>query len=62
MLVRDILGLPLSALWQQKVCTLLTTLGVVFGGFVLAASLSVGEGVQDTVRRESGRRGRPLRK
>jgi len=52
---RDILGLALSALWQQKTRTLLTTLGVVFGSFVLAASLSIGQGVQETLERESHR-------
>lgn len=51
----DILGLALAALWQQKARTLLTTLGVVFGSFVLAASLSVGQGVQETIERESHR-------
>jgi putative ABC transport system permease protein len=45
----DQLSLPLIALWQQKTRTLLTTLGVVFGSFVLAASLSIGQGVQDTI-------------
>src|SRR5580693_9454232 len=34
---------------------MLTTLGVVFGGFVLAASLSIGQGIQDTIQRESRR-------
>ncbi len=51
----DILGLALSALWQQKARTVLTTLGVVFGSFVLAASLSVGQGVRDTIMRQSRR-------
>ncbi len=51
----DILGLALAALWQQKARTLLTTLGVVFGSFVLAASLSIGQGVQETIERESHR-------
>jgi putative ABC transport system permease protein len=51
----DILGLSLAALWQQKVRTLLTTLGVVFGSFVLAASLSINQGVQETIERESRR-------
>lgn len=55
MRVTDMLSLPLAALWQQKARTLLTTLGVLFGGFVLAASLSIGQGVQDTIRRESSR-------
>jgi putative ABC transport system permease protein len=49
----DLLSLPLAALWQQKSRTVLTTLGVVFGTFVLAASLSVGQGVQDTFERET---------
>jgi putative ABC transport system permease protein len=52
----DLMGLPVAALWQQKARTCLTTLGVVFGSFVLAASLSIGQGVQDTIARESGRR------
>ncbi len=49
----DLLALPLAAMWQQKLRTLLTTLGVVFGSFVLAASLSIGQGVQDTFERET---------
>jgi putative ABC transport system permease protein len=61
MRLADILGLALSALWQQKVRTLLTTAGVIFGSFVLAASLSVDQGVQDTIERES-RRSTELRK
>ena len=52
---RDLLILPLAALWQQKLRTILTTLGVVFGAFVLAASLSIGQGVQETIDRESRR-------
>jgi putative ABC transport system permease protein len=51
----DLLTLPVAALWQQKLRTLLTTLGVVFGAFVLAASLSIGKGVQETIDRESHR-------
>ncbi|WZO96444.1 ABC transporter permease [Isosphaeraceae bacterium EP7] len=51
----DLLTLPIAALWQQKMRTVLTTLGVVFGAFVLAASLSIGEGVQETMARESRR-------
>jgi putative ABC transport system permease protein len=51
----DILGLALSSLWQQKARTALTTLGVLFGSFVLAASLSIGQGVQETIAREAGR-------
>ena len=55
MRLTDSLILPVAALWQQKLRTLLTTLGVVFGAFVLAASLSIGEGVQETIDRESHR-------
>jgi putative ABC transport system permease protein len=51
----DLLSLPIAALWQQKPRTFLTTLGVVFGSFVLAASLSVGQGVQDKIEFESHR-------
>ncbi|HMF19934.1 MAG TPA: FtsX-like permease family protein, partial [Gemmataceae bacterium] len=51
----DILGLALSALWQQKARTLLTTLGVIFGSLVLTASLSINSGVQETIERESRR-------
>jgi putative ABC transport system permease protein len=61
MRIADILGLALSALWQQKARTLLTTLGVIFGSFVLAASLSIGRGVQETIEREA-RRSTQLRK
>jgi putative ABC transport system permease protein len=53
----DLLGLALSALRQQKVRTALTTLGVVFGSLVLVASLSVRQGVNETVLREWGRFG-----
>jgi len=49
------LSLPLAALWQQKSRTALTMLGVVFGSFVLAASLSIDQGVQDTFERETHR-------
>src|SRR5262245_24109327 len=48
----DLVGLSLSALWQQKVRVVLTTLGVIFGSLVLAISLSVREGVHETVSRE----------
>jgi putative ABC transport system permease protein len=56
----DLLGLSLSALRQQKARTGLTTLGVVFGTFVLAVSLSIDRGVQETIQRE-GRRNASLR-
>src|SRR3954451_18487668 len=51
----DLLRLPLASLGQQKVRTCLTTMGVVFGAFVLAASLSIDEGVQRTIERESSK-------
>ncbi len=46
---RDILGLSISALWQQRARSLLTLLGVLFGAFVLAASLAIGQGVQNAI-------------
>ena len=49
----DLLIMPFASLGQQKLRTILTTLGVIFGAFVLAASLSIGEGVQETIDRES---------
>ena len=54
---RDIVTLGLGALWQQKVRTILTTLGVVFGTFVLVTSLSINDGVQETIIREYSRHG-----
>jgi putative ABC transport system permease protein len=51
----DLLRFPLASLGQQKMRTGLTTLGVVFGAFVLAASLSIDEGVQRTIERESNK-------
>ncbi len=51
----DLLRLPLAALGQQKLRTCLTTLGVLFGAFVLAASLSIDEGVQRTIEREANK-------
>jgi putative ABC transport system permease protein len=53
MRVADLLLLALSALWQQKLRTVLTTLGVAFGALVLFVSLSIGQGVQDTIGREA---------
>lgn len=52
MRLADLLWLSLSALYQQKLRTLLTTLGVLSGSFVLVFSLSLGRGVQDTIVRE----------
>ena len=51
----DLLQFPLVSLGQHKMRTILTTLGVVFGAFVLAASLSIDEGVQRTIERESNK-------
>jgi putative ABC transport system permease protein len=51
----DVLGLALVALWQRKLRTVLTLLGVIFGTLVLVASLSLGRGVQDTIVREYSR-------
>ena len=51
----DLLRLALAALGQQKTRTCLTTLGVIFGAFVLAASLSINEGVQQTIQRETSK-------
>ena len=51
MRIADMLFFAVSTLWQQKARTLLTTLGVLFGSFVLAASLSINHGVQKTIDR-----------
>lgn len=51
----DLIGMPIASLGHQKLRTSLTTLGVVFGAFVLAASLSIDEGVQRTIERESNK-------
>jgi putative ABC transport system permease protein len=48
----DLVRLALSALWQHRLRTVLTTLGVVFGSFVLGGSLSARYGVEDTITRE----------
>src|SRR3954462_1141469 len=51
----DLLRLPLASLGHQKLRACLTTLGVVFDAFVLAGSLSINEGVQQTIERESSK-------
>ncbi len=48
----DLAGLALSALYQQKMRTALTTLGVVIGSFVLLLSLSIGQGVRAVIAEE----------
>lgn len=45
----DVLWLALSGLWQRRLRSALTIVGVAAGCFVLAASLSVGEGVQEAI-------------
>ncbi len=45
----DVVGLSFSALWQQKVRTILTITGVVIGTFALVLSLSVGRGVEHAI-------------
>src|SRR5262245_39565023 len=45
----DILRFALGALFQQKVRTFLTTLGVILATFVLAASVAIGLGVRHKV-------------
>ena len=45
----DVVGLSFSALWQQKVRTILTITGVVIGTFALVLSLSVGRGVDHAI-------------
>jgi ABC-type antimicrobial peptide transport system permease subunit len=54
---RDIVGLALEALSQQKLRTALTSLGVICGSFVLVISLSLRQGVQETILREISRFG-----
>jgi putative ABC transport system permease protein len=51
----DLLRLSLSALYQQKLRTLLTMLGVLFGSFVLVFSVSMGRGVQEAIVHEYSR-------
>jgi putative ABC transport system permease protein len=51
----DLLGIALSALFQQKVRTLLTTLGVVIGTFALVVCLSLGRGFEQEVMRQLNR-------
>jgi putative ABC transport system permease protein len=48
----DLLSIALSALYQQKVRSLLTTAGVTIGSFILMTALSVGRGVEGVVFRE----------
>ncbi len=52
---RDLLALALSALAQQRLRTLLTTLGIVFGTVVLASSVALRRGVESTITHEHAR-------
>lgn len=45
----DLLRIALTALFQQKVRTILTTAGVTIGSFILMTSLSIGRGVEGVV-------------
>jgi putative ABC transport system permease protein len=45
----DILRFSIGALFQQKVRTFLTTLGVILGTFVLVSSVAIGRGIRDKV-------------
>ncbi len=49
---RDLLRFALSALWQHKVRTLLTLIGIVAGSFLLVVSISIGQGVEETTVRQ----------
>lgn len=49
MRISDVGRLAFLALWQRKLRTLLTTVGVAVGSFVLITSLSLGEGVQEVL-------------
>jgi putative ABC transport system permease protein len=53
----DVVRLSLSALRLHRLRTVLTTLGVTFGSFVLFASLSIQQGVPATISREYSRFG-----
>src|SRR5438067_7103725 len=57
MRARDLLRFALSALWQQKVRTLLTLSGVIAGAFLLVVSISVGQGVEETTVQQFRRHG-----
>src|SRR4051794_13165476 len=52
----DLLTIALSALWQQKLRSLLTLGGIMIGSFALAVSLSLGRGFEAEVMRQLGRR------
>jgi putative ABC transport system permease protein len=53
----DLLRFSLSALWRQKVRSLLTLGGVIAGAFLLVVSISIGHGVEDATVREFRRHG-----
>jgi putative ABC transport system permease protein len=49
MYTRDVLTLAFVALWQRKMRTTLTIVGVAIGSFVLITSLAISEGVQEVL-------------
>lgn len=51
----DIISVSLLALWQHKVRTLLSLLGISIGTFMLATSMSIGEGVKLELARQFDR-------
>ncbi len=51
----DLMRMAFSALGQHKVRTALTTLGIIFGSAVMLFTLSMTQGVQDTIQREYAR-------
>ena len=54
----DILGMALGGIWRRQLRSALTVAGVAVGCFVLAASLSVGQGVQEAIARQLRRQDR----
>jgi putative ABC transport system permease protein len=55
---QDVLWLAVSGLWQRRLRSALTIVGVAVGCFVLAASLSVGQGVQEAIEAQLRRQDR----
>jgi hypothetical protein len=53
----DLVGLAFSALLRNKLRTVLTVLGIVFGTFVLSSSVAACLGVQETILREYAKHG-----
>ena len=55
--LRDVISLAVTGLFQHRLRTTLTTLGVLCGSFVLVVSLAIGQGVQETILREAAKYG-----